>query len=493
MEFRKNLQYILFFFLIAMILHYRLPAQDLRTVSLGGADLVLNHEENHLNFYRLNGNPALMMQYEAVNWLKINSYGNYQHGSLRRVLDPAANRNLLFNAQGYKKLSERQAFYGQVSYDLLKNYSVKNAIDPDPYGDDPLVLMDSTTGDFNYNGPKAQVCYQNQISSRFSLGGEITYGISQGLKDQFTRPRIIHRDFAAGIGMGYRLGRYLLIGTIINYETVQNQTEVTGKQLEAFDPVIKRFRSESVFRVIKGGFNRYTNRDNYSFNLSIQNGGIGREFQQVVQLNYRYGVQKTYDNVDLNKIYDSPWFGRYYNASYQNRWIVPGGKWILGARFSGNYLSSFSRHPDLDIMITEREVRSGCAELGISRNFSIPRPFLLVLQGGYGQTRDSYSDYQSKVYRKVKLTDYIARVGLDVSVDPIHNLLLGYNYGKDDVDAFSPRYLPDYYMWRFSMGISETRQKYQLQFSFEYFVKRAAYDDHEFDGWMVSFSSKILN
>ncbi len=467
-------------------------SQDFRSDAMGGTGLVLNHAENRLSIYNLTGNPALIMQDEAENWLKMYTVGDYSHGNLHRTWDPASTQNLLFNFQGYKRLNDSQAFYGQVNYAFNDYYSVQNAIELNPYADDPLVLTDTTTGSFRYDGPSINVGYQYQVNKKMSLGANLNYDISQGLKKQFTRPRILHRDFAATAGLGYAFNGNWTVAGDFTYQILQDQTEITSHQLEGLDPRIKRFRSELLFRQLNGSFNRYTNWDVYEYNVALHNQNNAGTFQQLAQADYRYTTQKTFDETSL-KVYDSDWYGTYYNGSYQNRWLLPEKGLTLGARISGGYLSSFSEHPTLHILITEREVKKMAAELGVARQMNIGMPILWALQGGYALTEDSYDDYQSVIHRKLKANNYIARAGLDVTIDPIHDILLGYNYGDNSVDVFSPRYLPDYTLQRFSLGITEARLKYNMQLSFEYFVKKARDANYEYDGWMVTFYTKILN
>ncbi|GAB4365813.1 MAG: hypothetical protein Kow0042_05300 [Calditrichia bacterium] len=481
-----------FFCLIFVCLIFAFSiAQDFRTSALGYTDLVLNHAENSLNLYRKTGNPAQMLQNEPINWLKIYGTGSYYHGDFKRQYDPQAVQNILFHAEGFKQLGAKQGFWGQVNYTFLRHYNLPFAVEPHPYHDDPLVMTDSTIGSYNYDGPQIQVAYQYRLSERLSLGAELFYEISQGLKREFTRPRILQRDFAAKIAANFYAGKAVSIGGQYGYLTCNDLIEFETSRIDGMSPQVNRFRSESVYRQVTGNFDRYVEIGSHYLNFAAQHHWEAANLQQLIQLNYRNYGQETFDET-ARKIYDSDWFADFYHLEYEIRKATPENKMDWGVRLGRKYKSSWSQHPELPILITEREIQSFYVELGVSHRFRFKKPVLLALQGGFTRLEDDYNDYQSNIFRDLTEKLWHLHSGVELQLTPIHRLQIGYIYRNSETDVFSPRYLPDYYQQRISLGLTQVRASHDITILWEYDLKTSRSAGGNYGGWQLTIYSRIL-
>ena len=124
---------------------------------MGNVDLLLDHQENQLNLYRSTGNSAYMIQAETGSWIKLYGLREEGSGELTRFYDPTHQKNSVFHAEGYKKLSPNQAFWGQVDYRFQHFGNVAYALEPEPYRNDPILIADTTVGNFNHDGPQVRV------------------------------------------------------------------------------------------------------------------------------------------------------------------------------------------------------------------------------------------------------------------------------------------------------------------------------------------------
>ncbi len=477
--------------LVVLVLFCWTFGQDFQTRALGNTDLVLTHWENRLDIYTFSANPAFLIQSEKRNWVILSASESFDRGDFKRYYDPESKLDLNFRAEGVKFLSEREAFWGKVNYSILRRYSVPRAIERQPYADDPLVMADTTTGHFSYDGPQVNVQYQYQLTKRFGLGAEVFYEIGQGIKDRFTRPRIIHRDFGLKLGSSVKLKENLILGGYFNYLVLQDQTEIKRSTIDGRDPFVLRYRSELVYRLQTGTFDRYVSLDRYIFNLALHHRNASGTFNQVARFDYAYLYQETFDETAY-RIPDSDWYASVFEGWYQFRWQSAENRRVFGARLGGRYLSSFSQHPTLAILITDRTVATLQGELGMAFRFRMGKPLMLAFQGGYSYSKDQYNDYQSEIFRELSLKGITLNSGLNISLNPIHSILLGFQMGNHTREKYSPRYLPDYNVDQFSLGLLEKRANYHLELYFEYFVRKAVDSGQNYHGWQVALYTKIL-
>ncbi len=281
--------------------------------------------------------------------MKFYGGGDYSRASLRRLYDPENEQNMTFNFVGYRMLAENQAILGRVTYRFNSQYHVPYAIEQNPHADDPLVLTDTTTGNIFTDGPAIELAYHIQPWSRLGFGAAVVYEISTGLKEQYTRPRTIHRNFEGRLGLTYQVSTEWVIGSYLNLSYLQDQIEL-DKSWDGRDIHTIRYRTEQVYRSVVQEFDRYINLDGLWYNFSIQH-HRGR-LQNVLSLDYVKNLQEVADQTGTVRRMDSYWHQQGYRISYHGRYFL--GRMVLAVK--GIYLAQedYSDHPSLPILITER-------------------------------------------------------------------------------------------------------------------------------------------
>ncbi|GAB4331191.1 MAG: hypothetical protein Kow0037_07560 [Calditrichia bacterium] len=480
--------------LILLILPLLLQAQDLKTGLLGGTDLVTRHSQNSLDLYRFTGNSAFLMQSEIQNYTQIYLNGGHGLGDFHREYDPRSQRDYQTHVEGIKHLSSRQAFWGRVDYDIQKWQDRPYALELNPYNDDPIMTADTTVGNFSTHGPEVTTRYQLQLNQKLGLGAKINYQILQSIKDRYVRGRILRRNFAAQIAVVYQLLPNLHVGSYFEYRDLQDELEMKRSEVDGVDPLVKRFRSELVFWQTSGNPIQHVDRyyDSH-LNVAVQHASPSGRFVQILAADYIYHHANAFDKKS-KKYYDSDWYADDYRFAYENRLTSWRNGMDAGIRLTGRYQKSYSQHPSLPILITERRLNEFTVAIGLSRLFHTGKnPFTLYFQPELQWLKDDYQDYQSKIDREVKNSYWKLKLAGEWKVSPIHRLLGGWQFGKFKRSDYSPRYLPDYQNFAFSLGISEERESFNYLLGLRFSLMEEADSSRQFSVYQISFSTRILN
>lgn len=466
---------IITFFVLLVLFYSTGTTSDWRLRSLGNARLALLDSENDLNLYQYTFNPAYLIFDEHHDWLKFSGGGDYYHSSFRRPYDPEIEQNVFFNFTGYKIMATNQAIWGKVQYTFHNQYHLPYAIEPQPYADDPVLLADTTIGNMVSDGPQIEIAYHYQPWSKLGFGLEMLYDLSTSLKEQYTRPRTIHRDFAIKFGMAYHLLPQLVIGSWLQASFLQDQIELS-KSWDGKDIYTRRYRSEAVYRGIVQEFDRYINLDSWYYNLAIQL--LRQKYHMLLSFDYLYHTQEVADNTGTIRKMDSYWYQDGYQLSYRSRIFI--NKLIVG--LYGRYLiqDDFSEHPNLPILITQRSRH--IYEVGAG--LSMPINFLLLIgEVGFMRVDENFTDYQSKLSWNGQNDGLTGIVGCEITLDPIHYLRVGYNYNNAKTGFESPRYLPEHQKHYLAFGLAEIRSSHEIEFHFDYTMKNSRQTNHSFNGW----------
>lgn len=480
----KTIFKMITFFMLLVLLFTTSLASEWRLISMGNARLALLDRDNDLNVYQYTFNPAYILFDESQNWLKFSSGGDYYHSNFRRRYDPEIEQNVFFHFTGYKIMAPNQAIWGRVHYIFKNRYHVPYAIDPHPYADDSALLADTTIGNIILDGPEIEIAYQYQPWSRLGVGLEVVYDLWTSLKEQYTRPRTIHRDFAIKFGLAYHILPHLVIGSWLQASFLQDQIEL-NKSWDGKDIYTRRYRSELVYRGIVQEFDRYINLDRWHYNLALQ--FLRQKYHMLLSFDYLYNMQEVADNTGTIRQIDSYWYQNGYQVDYWARIFI--NQLTLGVY--GSYLAQtdFSKHPNLPILITDRSRHIYEVGAGIS----LPIHFLLLVgEVGLQQLDETYQDYQSKLSWNGQNNKMTGIVGCELTLDPIHYLRLGYHYNNFKTGFESPRYLPNYQGHCLSLGLSEIRSSHEIEVHFDYTLKDAKATDHSVHGWHGIIHTRIF-
>jgi hypothetical protein len=476
---------IIMTFLLLLGITYIGFASDIRIMSLGNARLVLLDRDNDLNLYNFIQNPAYLLKDDKQSWLKFYGGANYYHTTLKREFDPDMEQNLIFDFEGYKILSDIQAIWGRVDYNFNNRYHIANALDRNPYAGDPVLLSDTTSGNFYTDGPRLEVGYNIQPLSRLGFGAQILYEISTGLKKQYTRPRTIHRNFETKIAFTYSLSKNISVGSYLNLSFLQDQIELVkswdGKEIHTL-----RYRSELVYRSALGSFDRYKNLDGWHYNAAVQYYSTNNRFQNLFSFDYYKFSQEISDHTGASRHLEPYWYQNIYHLFYYGRLIK--GSMVVGISAGYHNYEDWSEHPDFPIMITQENRKVWEIGGGLSYQFS---KILFAVEGSILHSLNDYNDHQSILVHNGNQDFYTSKLGIEYNFDPIHQIRLGFNYDYFYPDYYSPRYLPEYRVQYFSFGLAESRVKYEIEFHLDYVLKNAIQNGSSFNGWNALIYTRL--
>lgn len=237
----ENLNYISSTFLLLLLLFTTSSGQEFRNKLLPDFDNFL-HSDNTLNPYDFAGNYAWLAEDEKFDWLKISSgYTNIQ-GDYKRKYDYSESNNYSMNFTGVKHLPEG-TFLGFASYKVEQRKNVYRSLKYDPYAGEAFFSIDTTAGDFTYKGPVVGFAFSFEILPHLFIGPKINYGILAGLKNKYSRAKILYREAEAGLGIAYKFNDNFVLGITTAYEDVQEEIESKSDGFSSVE--IFNFRGET--------------------------------------------------------------------------------------------------------------------------------------------------------------------------------------------------------------------------------------------------------
>lgn len=478
--------------LLFLIIYSPAAAADYRTAALGGSDLVLNHPANRADLFHTAGNCAYLLQSQEPERVTLRSELQFRKGDLKRKLDPGRRRQTAFSGAHLKKISDNRIIYGKITYLLEDLYNVPGALNPQPYSSDPLFISDRTAGDFAYQGPLLQVCFQQQLRRRWGLGIAVVYGVEQGIKNQYTQPRILQRKFTAQAAATYLLGRGWTAGASFNYLNDQDQYEFRQNAFTSAQIQVYKYISEAFSYSVLQDFDHFMKRDGWRGVLAVQKNSGGAGGTHLLQVRYGYEKREAFYTTHIRQ-FDPDWLADTYGAAYEYRWQQDQNRWSAGFRTSLLRRSSFSEHRRFELLITERQETRLKVEAGAGARFQAAVPLRLVLQTRLIRVRDNYDDYQSRIFRRTRVEDAGIGGGVEAVVSTAIRLFFGYRHDRSNLTSFSPRYLPDHHSNTFSMAMDFYRTRRRMVLLIQYFRQSRPGTKLLNEGWLFGFSLEIGN
>ncbi len=400
---------------------------------MGNCSIALYDEDNQLNPYDFGHNPAYMLNDLEFEWVRFIFGLEEERGELKRPYDPLLVNNLYLGFTGIKKLSDRHVTKGSFAYTRLWQREIPNALEIDQYND-PFYLVDETTGDFEYYGPSAQVDYSIRLKPDLYLGLGFDYDICTGLKQNYTRPEIVHTYFKGNIGLIYEASKSWSVGLVARPVRLQNRTKFRRTD-EGFDNVIYRWYGDGIYDV--RAVSDYTVRELlYGVELSLQNFIMTDRFKLGAIMNYslnqnelRYGATK--------RLLQGFWQSTVYDLDLLARYTPPGIPLVIG--LSGRLMNDdgWAKRPDFDdILLYENPVNLISAGGGLS--YLIDSADLLVSAEYVMNMYDvEAKDYGASAFREVDIIQNIGRLGLEYSILNVY----AFRGGVEIIDYLMDRWL----------------------------------------------------
>ena len=236
----------LFVLLILLLSFFPVQSQHFnpRLISMGGGKLVFCDRDNQLNVYDFADNPAGLADDQKQRWLKAGTWSDFSRGDFRREMDPQSQLQFNALAEGVEVMADSSVFRGFIQYYVEELRSVYRALEYQPYRD-IFTPIDTTTGTFDYYGPKLGFEYGRRINSWLALGAQIQYRLQDGLKREPTKTKIDGRMIWGVIGANLTLHRKVSVALAFRPFSVQYRLNANKSFLLDY-PVIYKFFGDSL-------------------------------------------------------------------------------------------------------------------------------------------------------------------------------------------------------------------------------------------------------
>jgi hypothetical protein len=405
-------------------------AQVMRVRALGGMTLALRDPDFVLNAYDWGGNPAWLAEDDTASWLKIVPAATEEWGDLRRRYDPARSVHYGAAFDGRKNLFEKGTFRGVASYDVESKRDVYRSLKRYPYTGEAFFVTDTTIGNFTYSGPTIQFAYSYELFPSFALGASVRYRIQDGLKDTYSRTKVLYRELRARFGATLELGEEWVAG--VTCEPWDTQESMEAKSEESFEVELFNFRGETYATRQRSTAIDHKIRSN---GVDVSGHLIGHPLPglEVGLLGgYGSGQVKVLVSKGLEKEVEegfSP--SREWEARAQARYAATDDL-TFGASVRFRKVNNWSEHSALELLLWEWTMKETAA--GIGAAWRLHPDVLAGAEVEFAASSMDSSKYIDNRYTAASPTRVLTRVGVEVGVSAALTLRGGGLYRSPGFD-----------------------------------------------------------
>lgn len=404
-------------------------AQENRLNAMGGLSIGIDDIDNSLTPFNFGGNPAWLYMDETESYLDISPSVNNIWGNYRRQFDAEGKINYGTVFKGIKLL-ELGTFMGTTSY----NYEVRrnnfHTLKYDSYAGEAFFFVDTTSGNFHYNGPKVELMYSWELVPDLFAGVSGSYQLMDGLKKVFTYAKTIYRRVGGKIGLVYNLDNNLLIGA--NYNYFDSQEAIECSDVNLLDVEVFLYRGETYFIKERGSAVNHKVRKKASVFSGQVYSKVNEDFEVALQTNYSPSNTKVLiPESGFQEVEEGyAWF-RSFDLQFKSQYKLSGDLTAgIDAAYFDNY--SWSRHSHKNLLLWEWEVKELYAGIGASYKLS---PELLVgCDYIYSNKNIDSSKYIDLRYADLISNDHTFKVGLEYKILEETFVRAGFSFNRNQYD-----------------------------------------------------------
>jgi len=449
--------------LLLILIVFNVNASDDRLESMGNMSYSIPDLSSQVNLYQFAGNSALLKSNDSTNWMNYTSESNNNWGKLKRTWDAYKNQYHFVSFSGQKHLDENKIFYGDIRYNWDYRGDVDYAIEKDPYGFDPFVLTDYTTGNILYRGPEISVAFNHLLSNSFYWGISFNYNINRGLKDISSEVEIMNRIIRTNIDLAYIFEENIKIGLSFSPYHTQDITKLVS-QKDGLDPTVRRYRGEFEYRERTGTNDRTADYSGYE--IRPQFAYNSETIDHIDYIFYYYQWHKLYDGTSTRN-YDGYFQAQHYGINSITRVKLSDvNKTYLFLAYKYQNYDDWGKGPQLDLLISQDLYNSHLLNFGGStylQNFSST----IALEFCYLIEKPQQIDYLSNRDREGENINWIAKLGIENQIDSNLYIRYGFNFENYSEDKVW-NYYKDYSGYIFTFGLGWQFAEYELDFSGNY-------------------------
>jgi hypothetical protein len=451
-------------FIIMLVLIYSsVPGQNTRITSLGGMTIALDDPDLSLNLYDFGKNPAWLVNDETSTWLKILPSVSNNKGDYRRKYDFEAQQYYDLTFTGVKPLGTKGTFLGSASYAYDNRENVYRSLKYNTYGGEASFMVDTTKGDFIYNGPRVGFIYSLELLPDFLFGVSANYELLDGLKQVYSNAKTIYREVNGNVGLAYIVNNDIVVG--LNLDMFDTQEIIEPKNLEALDVEIFSYRGETY----------YLQQTSSTLQEKVRKKGIKvipqlylkplEDFEIAVQAGYSTHNSKIYIGKSTLKEFEDCYsdfkdivFG--LKAKYK-----PTPDLTAGLIFNYAEYDNWSKNSSVNLLTWEWNVKKADAGLGITYQFKEPG-LLVGAEYVFGSDKADSSKYIDYRFSNLSSVNHFAKAGMELLVSETLTLRVGYNIGFIEHDILVGG--KDVMLTNYSIGGGMMFGKFNLNLSVHY-------------------------
>jgi len=409
-------------------------AQNMRVSSLGGMNTVINDETNSLNLYDFGSNPAWLYMDADYSFLTLSpSYSNTR-GSYRRYFDYEGKNVYDLAFTGVKTLGTKGTFLGYTTYSVEDRINVNRSLKYNTYGGEAFFMMDTTSGNIKYDGPKVGFIYSLEVLPKLHLGFSAGYRILKGLKNIYSSSETIFRDVDAEAGLAYQLSENVSVGIKTAY--FDSQESIEARSTEGIDVEIFNYRGEKHAVKDRAGYIRG----------KIRKQGISAGPQIRIkagsnwEVAFKAGIRSSNTKIFLQRHQLDEFQDGYsafdgYNAELRSRYEL-----FDGLTFGGSLLydtdESWSKNSSRNLKLWDWNTREQAAVIGLE--YVLPsKNLLLGFEYQAGQMKADSSKYIDGRFNSIVSADRVFRSGAEYIILSDFSIRAGYNFIHNEFDLIT--------------------------------------------------------
>lgn len=460
--------YYLIFTLLLLILQTT-DAQTVRTQSMAGLSYSILDEDYSLSPFHLGGNPAWLIKSEKTSWLKLIPSGRSLWGDYKRVYDPGEVESYQILFKGIKTLGEDGTFLGETSYLHEQRSSVYRTLKYDAYGGEAFFMNDTTTGNFNFNGPYMKFMYSFELFPKLFLGASAGYKILDGLKSTYSRSQTLYRVVTGDIGMAYTITESFAAG--LTFSLNDEQEKIEAKSEDLLDVEIFNFKGET-FSVRKRSstVNQKIKKVGKTIGAQLyftpsENSEIGLA-GEIINYNMKnlipFHIAAT--NESMNEYEEGYSSFNDYKIKLQARQFIT--KDLMISLSTGyNERNSWSKDSPLNLLLWQWDIKNFYA--GIGSSWNLTKELLIAVEYEYSNLNADSSKYVDSRMVSLISQNNLVRIGAEFELTTNLFIRAGYNVTFVENDIISGG--EDVKFNRITAGVGlKIFESFQLDASLEY-------------------------
>lgn len=463
---------IIIYIFLVFALYFSIYASDNRLKAIGNMTYSIPDIESQLNLYRIAENNAVLKNNDSTDSMIYTAETKNNWGKLKREWDAYKNQYSFLSFSGQKHLDDNKIFYGDIRYNWDYRGDVDYAIEKKPYGFDPFVLTDYTTGSILYKGPEIFVAFNHLLSNSLYWGISINYNINRGLKTKSSEAEIIDRSIKASFDLVYNISENSRFGLSFSPYQTQDITKLVS-QKDGLDPTIRRYRGEFEYRERTGTSDRtadyggYVIKPQFAFN--------SENIEHIDYISYYYQWHKLYDGTSTRH-YDGYFQAQHYGINTITRYKISDiNKTYIFLAYQYQKYDDWGKGPELDLLISQDIYDSHLLNFGGS-TFLQNLSSTIALEFCYQLEKPNQIDYLANRDREGDIINWIAKLGIENQIDSIIHIRYGFNfenYSENEVWD----YFKDYEGYNFTFGIGWLFSNYEFDFAGNYRIKSNKQDN----------------